>query len=99
MKAIFDALNIVYDEDEKRGFFKLNVVSLAFTAGALAFVLIALTAIIVLPVVLEMFGLQSGAEWLLQLGRWPILLACVVGGLAVHGIRPVFLVCRQFRTL
>ena len=25
VKAIFDALNVVYDEDEKRGFFKLNV--------------------------------------------------------------------------
>jgi len=26
VKAIFDALNIVYGEDEKRGFLKLNVV-------------------------------------------------------------------------
>ena len=24
MKAIFDALNIIYDEEEKRGFIKLN---------------------------------------------------------------------------
>ena len=28
MKAIFDALNIIYDETEKRGFVKLNIVSL-----------------------------------------------------------------------
>ena len=28
MKALFDALNIVYDEDEKRGFIKLNAISL-----------------------------------------------------------------------
>ena len=33
MKAIIDALNVVYEEDEKRGFFKLNAVSLAFTFG------------------------------------------------------------------
>jgi membrane protein len=31
MKAIFDALNIIYDEDEKRGLIWLNVVSLFFT--------------------------------------------------------------------
>jgi uncharacterized BrkB/YihY/UPF0761 family membrane protein len=35
MKAIIDALNVVYDEDEKRGFIKLNAVSLAFTLGGL----------------------------------------------------------------
>ena len=31
MKAIFDALNIIYDEDEKRGLIWLNLVSLFFT--------------------------------------------------------------------
>jgi hypothetical protein len=31
MKAVIDALNVVYDEKEKRGFIKLNLVSLAFT--------------------------------------------------------------------
>src|SRR5580700_4359995 len=30
MKAIMDALNVVYEEKEKRGFIKLNLVSLAF---------------------------------------------------------------------
>ena len=33
VKAIIDALNVVYDEKEKRGFFKLNAVSLAFTVA------------------------------------------------------------------
>ena len=31
MKAIFDALNIIYDEEEKRGLIRLNVESLFFT--------------------------------------------------------------------
>ena len=31
MKAIFDALNVIYDEDEKRGLIWLNVESLFFT--------------------------------------------------------------------
>ena len=35
MKAIFDALNIIYDEQEKRGLIRLNVVSLFCTVCAL----------------------------------------------------------------
>src|SRR5262249_28731490 len=40
MKALFDALNIVYIAEERRGLIKLNAVSLAFTAGALLVLLL-----------------------------------------------------------
>jgi membrane protein len=83
MKSVFDALNIVYDEDEKRSFLSLNLRSLAFTLGAMAFILIALAGIVVLPIVLDFIGLGSATEWLLAIGRWPVLLAGVVLGLAV----------------
>ncbi|QFU16932.1 YihY/virulence factor BrkB family protein [Microvirga thermotolerans] len=83
MKAVFDALNIVYDEEEKRSFIQLNLQSLTFTLAAIAFVLIALAGIVVLPIVLDFVGLGSGTEWLLSLARWPVLLAVVVAGLAV----------------
>jgi membrane protein len=45
MKSLFDTLNIVYDEKEKRGSIKLNVMSLTFTIAAIAFVVAALGAI------------------------------------------------------
>jgi membrane protein len=83
MKAIFDALNIVYGEDEKRNFIKLNVLSLSFTLGAIMFILVALGGIIVLPIVLNFIGLGSGTEWLVSLARWPILLIGVVLGLSL----------------
>jgi len=83
MKAIFDALNIVYGEDEKRSFIKLNLLSLFFTLSAIAFILIALAGIIVLPIVLNFIGLGSGTEWLVSLARWPILLIGVVLGLSL----------------
>jgi membrane protein len=83
MKAIFDALNIVYDEDEKRSFVKLNLESLTFTLAAVGFILLALAGIVVLPVVLEVVGFSSGVEWLLAIARWPVLLAVVIAGLAV----------------
>src|SRR5918997_3101544 len=83
MKAIIDALNIVYEEEEKRGFIALNLQSLAFTLGAILFVILALGGIVVLPILLDFVGLGGTAETLLSLARWPVLLVVVVTGLAV----------------
>jgi len=53
MKAIMDALNVVYEEKEKRSFIKLNLVSFAFTLAAIASMLLALGAVVVVPLVLR----------------------------------------------
>jgi membrane protein len=74
MKALFDALNVVYGEEEKRSFFKLNAVSLAFTLGALLFLVVALAAIALLPVAMSYLGLSGAIEWLISVSKWPILL-------------------------
>jgi membrane protein len=83
MKAMFDALNIVYDEDEKRGFITLTLQSLLFTLGALVFLLLALVAVAVIPVVLKLFPFGQFVEQLMSILRWPILLVGVLLGLAV----------------
>jgi len=82
MKAMFDALNVVYEEEEKRNFFWLNLRSLTFTIGALLFIIIALNAIVVVPVMLNFMGLGSTA-WLLAALRWPAILIVMLGGLSV----------------
>ena len=74
MRAMFDALNIVYHEKEKRGFFRLNAVSLALTFGAIGFVILSLVSITVVPLILEYFGLSSLAGTLVKIARWPLLL-------------------------
>ena len=83
MKALIDALNVIYDEKEKRGFIKLNFVSLILTAGGLLAILTAVGAIVVLPVVLSFVGLGGWTETLLRLLRWPVLVFVVIFGLAV----------------
>jgi len=83
MKVIIDALNVVYKEKEKRGFTKLNLISLAFTLAAIGALLVALGAVVVLPVALSYLGLQNATDLLLRLARWPLLLALVMVGLAV----------------
>jgi membrane protein len=83
MKALVDALNVVYDEREKRGFFRLNAISLAFTVGALVFVLLALGAIVAVPIVLDYLYLGQATEWLVSILRWPLLLVIMCVALAL----------------
>jgi membrane protein len=82
-KAIIDALNVVYDETEKRGFFKLNAVSLAFTLGGLGGILVAMGLVVAAPMILATFGLGSATEILLKYARWPALAALILLGLAL----------------
>jgi membrane protein len=82
MKSLFDTLNIVYGEQEKRGFVKLNAMSLLFTVGGIVFVLAALGAIVVVPVVLNFVGLSDAADLLLRIGRWPAMFVVLTLALA-----------------
>ena len=53
IKALFDALNVVYGEEEKRSFMRLNAITLAFTLAMLCFAVVALVAIVAVPVILQ----------------------------------------------
>jgi len=82
MKALFDTLNIVYDEQEKRGFLKLNAMSLGFTVAGIAFILSALGAVVVIPVTLEYLGLSNAADLLIRIARWPAMFLALAIGLS-----------------
>jgi membrane protein len=82
VKHVFDALNLVYNERESRNFVVLNLVSLGFTAGAVLFLVLALAAVVALPVILGAVGLGDGGWWLALL-RWPILVVVMLFALAV----------------
>jgi membrane protein len=83
MKAIIDALNVVYEETERRGFIRLNLVSLAFTLGAIGALLVALGCIVIFPLAMSGIGLASLTEVIFRIARWPVLITVVILGLAV----------------
>jgi membrane protein len=83
MKAIFDALNVVYEERETRGFLRLNVTSLAFTVAALAAILLMVGGVIAVPLALQRLGLGERGEWIITLGRWPALALFLLTALAI----------------
>ena len=83
VKAIFEALNIAYEEQEERGFFRLTLVSLCFTLSGLVFVVLALGAVVAIPAMLQTLALGDLVETLMRWLRWPILLALVAALIAV----------------
>jgi membrane protein len=82
-KALFDALNAVYQEKETRSFIRLNAVTLAFTLATITFLLLALACLIVLPVALNHIPQTSAFGPVLKILRWPILVALVATALAL----------------
>ncbi len=84
MKAIIDALNVVFDEKEKRSFVKLNLVSLLFTLVAIFSLMLALAAMVVAPIVFSDVGLSSPPGRAIAVLRWPSLM--IVAALALAAI-------------
>ncbi len=83
MKAIIHALNIAYDEEEKRGFVRLNLVTLALTFGAVLTLALAIGSLVIAPIAMKYVGLGDFSEAVIRIGRWPALAAFVLFGLAV----------------
>ncbi|MGM4893662.1 YihY/virulence factor BrkB family protein [Tardiphaga sp. 839_C3_N1_4] len=83
VKAVIDALNVVYGEREKRSFIKLNMLSLAFTTGAITALLLMVSAVVALPLTLDRIGLATDSKTIISLARWPLLLLIVVLALGI----------------
>lgn len=82
VSALFDALNIVYEEKEKRGFIKYYAKTLAFTIAAMVFALLLIAVVVALPVALNLVPLPGGTELFARIVRWPILFVLVALALA-----------------
>lgn len=83
VKSLMVALNVVYHEQERRGFFKLNGTALLLTLTMLLVVPFALTTVAVLPALIDRLPLPEiaavAARWL----RWPLLALVAVGAIGV----------------
>jgi membrane protein len=83
MKAMFDALNVIYDEDEKRGLIRLNLLSLFFTLCAVAAAAVVVGLVVVFPLLLAAFGLSSFDRPAIGLLRWPLMFVLLLVALAM----------------
>ena len=82
-KAMFSALNDVYGEREDRGFVKVTALSLAFTLGGVALILVGIGMIALLPVVFSAIGLGNVLDVVARLARWPLIVVIMISALAM----------------
>lgn len=81
MKVLIEAMNLAYDEKEKRGFLKLNLLAIGMTVGAILGLVAALAAMVAVPAMLDQLGLSRAGEVLVDYGRWVVLAALALFGL------------------
>ena len=82
IKALFDAMNIAYEETEKRSFLQLNLLSIATTIGAILIGIALLLTVGVVPAVLAYLYLDTWTEWLVAVARWPVLIIATMAGIS-----------------
>ena len=83
MSGLITALNIAYEEKERRGFFKLNMIALGLTLGLMVGGIVAIALVAVLPAAVQFLALGAATKWLLLVVQWPLLIVLVMLGLAV----------------
>ena len=81
VKTLFEALNIAYDETEKRSFIRLNIAAFAFTLGAIVVASVMLFAVGVVPAALAILRLEGYGGTIVAVLRWPLIIA--VAGLGI----------------
>jgi membrane protein len=83
VKAIIDALNVVYEVRETRSFLKLNLLSLAFTTGGIVALLLMVGAVVAFPLLFDHLGLPPGIASVVSLARWPLLVVVLLVALSL----------------
>jgi membrane protein len=87
--ALFDVMNVAYEEKEKRGFVRLNLIALCFTLCAMVAAACVVGLIAIMPVVLAFVWLDQFQEQIALLARWPaLLLLAIFAVLAIYRFGP-----------
>lgn len=81
-KAIMEAMNIIYQEQDKRGFFRKNFLALGITLVAIVLAILAMGVIVVIPAITNLFNFgaavtigATAASWVILLGLFSFFLS------------------------
>jgi len=83
VKSLMTALNVAYEEQERRSLVKFYGVALLFTLGGIIFLPLALGLVAIVPAVVKLLPFGGVGEWIVLMVRWPILIALIMLALAV----------------
>ena len=83
MAALIEGMNVAYDEQEERGFIKLNLLKFGLTLFLIVGFLLGIAATMVLPALMGNLGLGPGVQWLARIASYLVLVLLTIFGLAV----------------
>jgi membrane protein len=83
MSGMMTALDIAYGQEERRSFFRFNLVAIALTAVLIAVGMVSIALIAGLPAVVSGGGASSITKWVSYVVEWPLLIVLMVAMLAV----------------
>lgn len=72
--SVIEAMNIIYDEKECRGFFKRTLMALGFTLLGTVLSIVAVFVVVAMPVITSIFNFVPMFEILSQAAGWVVLL-------------------------
>lgn len=82
-KAVITALNLAYEETERRGFFRYQVVMLGTTLGVILGTAIGLASLVALPAALHLLGFARHQRAFIRGVSFGLLVVAVVAGLSL----------------
>ncbi|MET0448743.1 MAG: YihY/virulence factor BrkB family protein, partial [Aeromicrobium sp.] len=77
------AINAMFGIRDNRNFVKKKLVALGLTAGALVFLIVVLGLVAAAPAVFDAIDIVPGTRFLLEIGRWVVLLGAIVVAIGV----------------
>src|SRR5512132_3629445 len=83
VQGLIKSLNVIYDEQETRGFVKLRGLSLLLTLGAIVVTVVALALITVFPSAIDRLGLGQAGQVAASVARWVVLAVLVLVALGL----------------
>jgi membrane protein len=83
VKALFQGMNMAFDEPERRGFIRLTLITLAFTLGMILVISLVITALVGGPAAAAAAGLGPRAAMIVQAAAWPLIVGVVAVGVAL----------------
>jgi membrane protein len=80
--SLMTAMNVAYEEQEKRGTIRINIIAVVFTICAIVTMLLTIIVIGGFSAVLKRLGLSDTLITIILLVRWPVLAIILLAGLA-----------------
>lgn len=82
-KALFEGVNIAYNEKKERNFFKENGLTLLFTIGGMVLGFVCMSLVVGFPALVGKIGLPEVLETVISWGRWVLLALAILTSLAL----------------